>query len=522
MALSRHVVILALLGFQYVSCYKILLLPGLSVSSHYLYMSKVGEHLANAGHDVTCLLGENHNDLKKTPQTRKLFTFEKYHTTIDKAVFAKLDSAFLSKALKGQFEVKDTMILANGLLDDCKQLLGNEKLFERLESAKFDIIVANNFALCHAIIAQKLSLPFVTISTNRPICPGDSYIINMPSPISYVPAMMSGLSDRMDFVQRLNNFIVNLVGFAFMNMFLLSTYDELKQIHNIKPEIGIRESLGSAELYLFAVDWALEFPRPIMPNTVFLGGLMANEASPLSNEWEEFVNSADHGIVVFSFGSLVNPGSDMEVAEMLTAALARLPQKVVMRYEGETPKSLGNNTKLTKWMPQNDILGHPKTKAFITHGGLNGIYEAIFHGVPVVGIPLYSDHYDNCVRLTSKGMAVTVNIGTLTSDELFSAIKTVVEKPVYKENAMHLARIHRDKPMLPGDTAVFWIEHVIKDGGQHLRTEAFNLNVFQYFLLDVFAFLFLVFMTFTLIFKTIFTFLCKLCCKRTIGKEKLN
>ncbi|XP_077983106.1 UDP-glucuronosyltransferase 2C1-like [Glandiceps talaboti] len=527
MALVRPDVLLSyilvcMLLFHGVSSYKIFVVPGISVGSHYLYMSKIGEYLANAGHDVTFLLGENHNDLKKTPQTQKLFTFEKYHTKADKSLIDKLDSMFVSKALTGQFEAKDMMILTNGLIDDCQALLENERLFERLESAKFDIIVSNNMAFCHVLMAQKLSLPFVTVSTNRPISSMDAYYTNMPTPLSYVPAMMSGLSDRMDFLQRVKNFMNNLVGLTFFNLLVLPAYDDLKQIHNIKPEMGMRESLGSAELYLFAVDWALEFPRPIMPNTVFLGGLMAKESSPLSDEWEEFVKSADNGIVVFSFGSLVHPGANMKVAEMLTAALARLPQKVVMRYEGETPKSLGNNTKLTKWMPQNDLLGNPRTKAFVTHGGMNGIYEAVCHGVPMVGVPLYGDHYDNFARLTSKGMAVTVNIATLTSDELYKAITTVVEDQSYKENAMRLARIHRDKPILAGDTAVFWIEHVIKHGGQHLRAEAFNLNIFQYFLLDVMAFLLLVFLTIIFVLKKIFTFLCNLCCKRTDVKEKEN
>ena len=26
-------------------------------------------------------------------------------------------------------------------------------------------------------------------------------------------------------------------------------------------------------------------------------------------------------------------------------------------------------------MPQNDVLGHPRTKAFLSHGGVNGLYE---------------------------------------------------------------------------------------------------------------------------------------------------
>ena len=28
------------------------------------------------------------------------------------------------------------------------------------------------------------------------------------------------------------------------------------------------------------------------------------------------------------------------------------------------------------WAPQNDLLGHAQTRAFLTHGGINGLYEA--------------------------------------------------------------------------------------------------------------------------------------------------
>lgn len=39
--------------------------------------------------------------------------------------------------------------------------------------------------------------------------------------------------------------------------------------------------------------------------------------------------------------------------------------------------------------------GHPRTQAFVTHGGANGLYEAVYHGVPLFGIPLFSDQPDN-------------------------------------------------------------------------------------------------------------------------------
>jgi hypothetical protein len=34
---------------------------------------------------------------------------------------------------------------------------------------------------------------------------------------------------------------------------------------------------------------------------------------------------------------------------------------------------------IVHWAPQNDVLGHPKTRAFLTHGGINGLYEVLPH-----------------------------------------------------------------------------------------------------------------------------------------------
>ncbi len=58
-----------------------------------------------------------------------------------------------------------------------------------------------------------------------------------------------------------------------------------------------------------------------------------------------------------------------------------------------------SNIKFISWAPQNDVLGHSAVKAFVTHAGSNSIYEAGFHGKPVVCIPLLADQFDHAAKV---------------------------------------------------------------------------------------------------------------------------
>ncbi|XP_025241557.1 UDP-glucuronosyltransferase 2B20 isoform X2 [Theropithecus gelada] len=273
------------------------------------------------------------------------------------------------------------------------------------------------------------------------------------------------------------------------------------QIHDIKKwdqfysevlgrPTTLFETMSKAEMWLIRTYWDFEFPRPFLPNVDFVGGLHCKPAKPLPKEMEEFVQSSgENGVVVFSLGSMISNMSE-ERANMIASALAQIPQKVLWKFDGKKPNTLGSNTRLYKWLPQNDLLGHPKTKAFITHGGTNGIYEAIYHGIPMVGIPLFADQHDNIVHMKVKGAALSVDIRTMSSRDLLNALKSVINEPIYKENAMKLSRIHHDQPMKPLDRAVFWIEFVMRHkGAKHLRVAAHNLTWIQYHSLDVIAFL---------------------------------
>ena len=54
------------------------------------------------------------------------------------------------------------------------------------------------------------------------------------------------------------------------------------------------------------------------------------------------------------------------------------------------------------WLPQNDVLGHKQTKLFLSHCGSNSVYEAAYHGVPMVAIPFGGDQPMNADKAVAK------------------------------------------------------------------------------------------------------------------------
>lgn len=54
---------------------------------------------------------------------------------------------------------------------------------------------------------------------------------------------------------------------------------------------------------------------------------------------------------------------------------------------------------LIEWAPQTDILAHPGVKAFVTQSGINSLYEAAYHAVPMVSVPLIGDQINNAAKV---------------------------------------------------------------------------------------------------------------------------
>ena len=78
----------------------------------------------------------------------------------------------------------------------------------------------------------------------------------------------------------------------------------------------------------------------------------------------------------------------------------------------------------------------------------------------------------------------------------------------------------RDTPRTSVQQAADWIEYVHRhSGAKHLRPEVYNLHWYQYYLLDVLAFLLTVLFAFVIAIAMLFKLLCKIVTKRAKGDK---
>lgn len=149
---------------------------------------------------------------------------------------------------------------------------------------------------------------------------------------------------------------------------------------------------------------------------------------------ESFVNgSGDDGFIIVSFGSILK---SMEIPQsarqIFLSTFARLPQRVIWKWENKgilADDAIPGNVKLVSWLPQQDLLGHPKCRLFITHCGLLSKQEAVYHGVPFIALPVWSDQPINSRKAQDDGYAIQLHWNNLTEEVFYEAVQLILTEP---------------------------------------------------------------------------------------------
>jgi len=67
-----------------------------------------------------------------------------------------------------------------------------------------------------------------------------------------------------------------------------------------------------------------------------------------------------------------------ETLQAFINAFAKLPQRVFWKWEAKKPENIPPNVMMTKWLPQQDLIGTSKNQLYCTKYELDNFHNMIF------------------------------------------------------------------------------------------------------------------------------------------------
>ena len=509
----KRTVSLGIVFFSFVlSCYAAnILILGMPFYRHLFGPANVGRFLRSQGHDVRIAIPPQLEEKLKDHCVKFLL----YHCLADFPEDPLLrGSIFMSYFATTSF----LQSLYPHAAVDMKQIVQSiatkivkdVQLLQSIENFSPDLILLDSgpSASMLTLIPYKLDIPFIMIGSEEfPQCTRTP-IIPTVFPFKNYP-----YTDHMTFQERIYNTLMTFQtywNYPYVNLSLIDDFAPEK------PYITPVDLQAKAQMWIVRQHSVFSYNPPSMPNVKRVGHLLALTSKPLPPELELFLESADKGVVVVSFGTVLT-SVPSQVMDKLLTAFKETAYKFIIQSSALQNKS--DKFLFRKWLPQFDLLCHKKTKLFITHCGSNGLQEALIAGVPIIGFPIFADQPHNAGKVVRKGFGLKLSLRSFSVEELVLSIKEVTTNSSFKANVEKASAILKAEQVPPVEEAAFWINHILSFGGDHLRSYAQDIPMWKYLGLDIIAF----FLVLWHIFVYLFIILLKCCLSHCFkSKQKLK
>ncbi|CAD5126623.1 DgyrCDS14708 [Dimorphilus gyrociliatus] len=379
-------------------------------------------------------------------------------------------------------------VVWDAFIEDCRTMLSDCSVEERLK--KFDLIVIDQYFFCGFLLVEKYKKPFVMYECSSYITYSQAAI---PGPVSWVPTFLSSLTDKMTIIDRMRNIISNIHLTVVLDN-LDRIFEDLKVEMKISPGKSISEIRKDAQLFLVNSDYIFEFPRPLTPNIVQVGGILASQPVDDTNIHQKFHEITIKRFGIIAFGSALDFCHHPTLLEKISNILKNFKDiHWIWSLKCQLDKEY-SNIHIFKWIPQVYLLSKENCVLLISHGGLNSVYEAMYHSTPVLVLPLPADSMDNSVRFKRHGALEILPFHTKGVSSLNEYIFKMLKVKSYSESARRVSSLLNSQKPKPLEKAVYWIEHILKFGGNHLRHSAIDMPAYKLYNIDLFTIILIIFL----------------------------
>ena len=146
----------------------------------------------------------------------------------------------------------------------------------------------------------------------------------------------------------------------------------------------------------------------------------------------------DRPLVLVSLGTVY--GHRPNFLRKCMEELANGPWQVVLATSGRLSLSAAAPTNfiVNGFVPQVEILR--RASAFITHGGMNGVQEALYYGVPMMLVPQAADQFWIAQRTAEMGAGVVLDQVRLKPGDIRQSLVEVLSGSAYAAAAARIAQ----------------------------------------------------------------------------------
>uniref|UniRef100_A0A1L8D6R8 UDP-glucuronosyltransferase n=1 Tax=Plutella xylostella TaxID=51655 RepID=A0A1L8D6R8_PLUXY len=448
--------------------------------SHQVVFRPLTQELARRGHQVTVLTPDPAFPPGGAPANLTEVDFHDRSYELWREAFVKEITGNSKKsfnALKSGF---------TAIIDVIDYQLGTAEMRRALAAGPYDLVFTEALARPALVLGHIFDAPVIQISSFGAL-PPSFQVFGAPShPILY-PELSRKRLYNLSLWEKIEGIYEDL-SLHWLQWQLQAAEDAVLARH-VPGAPRVAELGARAQLLFLNVHRVFDGNRPAPPGVVYLGGLHQKPPQELPSDIKSYLDSSKHGVIYMSFGTNVSP-SRLPAAsiQLFNRVFAALPYDVLWKWDRDEMPGKADNVRISKWLPQADLLRHPKVVLFITQAGLQSTDEAITAGVPLLAFPMLGDQWYNAEKYEHLHIGLKRELAALTDELLAASIHTLIHDDSYRASIKRLGAVVADQPQSPLERAVWWTEHALRHrGAAHLRAPAAGISWTEFLMLDVLA-----------------------------------
>ena len=275
-----------------------------------------------------------------------------------------------------------------------------------------DVVATDNVTGYPAV--ESAGCPWVRIVSCNPLEMRDP---DLPPPLSGLP-----VADR-------SQWDAFREEYARVHAGLLREHNEFRASVDVPPCPPGEFSRDSPWLNLYEFPEAADYARarPLAPTWHRMDSSVRATEAPFDVAGKV---PGDGKVVYLSLGSL--GCMDVGLMQRLIDALGKTRHRVIVSMGPLKERmKLGPRMYGDEFLPQPSIL--PQCDLLITHGGNNTVCEGFHFGLPMIGLPLFWDQYDNAQRLQETGFGARLATYGWEEEELVVTVERLLADEALRE-----------------------------------------------------------------------------------------